>query len=60
MFFLPDPYLSDKKTEKLRFCLAPFGFQKNPSALKTAGISKSGFKATNLATLLHPARFQGA
>jgi len=41
----------EKYPEKARFCLAVFDFQKKPSALKRARISKSGFKKAKLATL---------
>ena len=51
MFFQNQAFPTEKKPEKARFCLAFFDFQKKPKALKTARISKSGFKTAKLATL---------
>jgi len=43
---LSDSILTDwKKVTKNRFCLAFFDFQKKPSTLKKARISKFGFKS---------------
>jgi len=51
MFFQRQAFLTEKKPESARFCLAFFDFQKKPKVLKKARISKAGFKQTKLATL---------
>ena len=46
------PFRLKKKTEKARFCLAFFDFQKCQRCSKKARISEPGFKKAKLATLL--------
>jgi len=46
------PFRLKKKTEKARFFLTFFDFQKSQKRSKKVRISKSGFKKAKLATLL--------